>query len=522
VDDWIESNPRGLGINWTCPMEVAVRACNWIATLALLRHAPELDDAFVLRLSRALWVHGRHLRRHPEIGRGGLTTNHYIADLVGLLAIGCALPELHEAAAWRESALGGLVRQMEIQVGEDGASFERSIPYHRLVSELFLHAALLARGAGKPLPDAFRARLARMLEFVAATTRPDGSVPQWGDGDDGRLLPLEGYPLEERADPRHVLGLGGALLDRRDLLAAAAGREVEALWHLGPRGRDADAPPAAHAAGRGFPDVGYYVLGAADLHAGVSCGPVGTRGLGSHTHGDLLAVCVWADGIEWITDPGTGRYAGDPALRNRLRATAAHATAQIGALEPNPFGAGIDDLFRMEPRARARVECWEACGARARLAAATDLSGAGWHTRTIAFDAASRAWRVEDVVLRPGASEAPAQALRIRFPLGPGVSGTIVHDLHAWPAGLGERLARGPGEPPPRSRLACGLRGPRERAFWIGLDLPSGARTTIEGGVHSPRYGVTQPIAVLVVTLAAAPRSAVTSVLWSPGAVAAR
>ena len=29
IDDWIERNPRGLGVNWSCTMDVAIRAFNW-------------------------------------------------------------------------------------------------------------------------------------------------------------------------------------------------------------------------------------------------------------------------------------------------------------------------------------------------------------------------------------------------------------------------------------------------------------------------------------------------------------
>ncbi len=39
-----------------------------------------------------------------------------------------------------------------MQVLPDGADFESSVPYHRLVTELFLGAARLADYRGAPLP----------------------------------------------------------------------------------------------------------------------------------------------------------------------------------------------------------------------------------------------------------------------------------------------------------------------------------------------------------------------------------
>ena len=40
----------------------------WLAGVGLMREAPELDDAFLLRWYRSLWVHGQHVRAHLEIG----------------------------------------------------------------------------------------------------------------------------------------------------------------------------------------------------------------------------------------------------------------------------------------------------------------------------------------------------------------------------------------------------------------------------------------------------------------------
>ena len=37
IDEWIESNPRGLGVNWACTMDIAIRAFNWIALRTFFR-----------------------------------------------------------------------------------------------------------------------------------------------------------------------------------------------------------------------------------------------------------------------------------------------------------------------------------------------------------------------------------------------------------------------------------------------------------------------------------------------------
>ena len=356
------------------------------------------------------------------MGRDGLATNHYLCNLLGLQQLGCALAELHEAERWRQLAWALLQREMERQVLDDGVDYERSIPYHRLATEVFLHAALLARASGDDLPTGYLARLERMLEFVTCYTRPDGSCPQWGDNDDGRVLPLEGYASHAPHDHRHLLALGGALLNRDDLLAAGRPHDVEALWALGDHGPSPE-PRDTTGESRGFPDAGYYILRAGDLHCCVPCGPEGTAGMGNHSHNDLLSVCVWAGAVEWITDPGTGGYTGDPALRNRLRATAAHATLQLGEREQNPFAPGVDDLFVLREAAHPEVLAWEPDGPEPRLVARHRGFGGSMescvHERAIVFRPTRREWRLHDRLTRqPATSEdtTSGEDVFLRFP----------------------------------------------------------------------------------------------------------
>jgi hypothetical protein len=519
IDDWIRSNPRGMGVNWCCTMEVALRAVTWLATLGLFRGASEFDDAFLGRMLASLWAHGRHIRQNLETGAHGVTANHYLSDLLGLLAIASGLPELREAGGWERFARGAIEREMASQVHPDGADFERSIPYHRFVAEMFLHAALLAESRGRGFSPEFRERLARMLEFTATVLRPDHSVAQWGDGDDGRFLPLDGYATREPHDHRHLLVLGGRFLGRDDLIAAGAGAGVEATWLLGP----APAEPAGPAAGRvsrAFPDVGYHVMRGRDLHAGFSSGRVGSRGMGSHSHNDLLSLVVWAGGVDWITDPGTGIYTSDPGLRNRLRATAAHATLQLGEREQNDLGSGSDGLFSMHERSEPRVLRWEARAAQATLVAQHRGFSRGaecWvHERQVDFDEHERLFVLRDRLEHERGGGAPRECARLRFPLGPRVAAEITNTA---PAALLQRIgaAWGAGSPAgPRTVRTLRLTSGPACTLWLGLDLPSGSEVGLGCGVFSPRYGVVGEHVVVTATLPPSPRTVTLSLLWNP------
>jgi hypothetical protein len=321
---WIEANPVERGPNWACTMDVAIRAANWTATLALCAEDASREPWFGPALE-SLLLHGRFIHAHPEDGE--VRGNHYLTDVVGLLVVSAVFAGGWEGRAWAGWAAGELASEMEHQVRGDGCAHEASIPYHRLVTELFVcgtqAADALVRGA---LPDWYRDRLDSMLAFTRDYTRPDGLAPQIGDADDGRFLPLGDYG---RADPR----------DHRHLFAQADRAYV---------------PARVSAA---YPEGGFYVLRAAGTYAIVRCGDTGRYGRGGHSHNDQLSFEFFADGKPLVADPGTYLYTADPEARNLFRSTGYHATLRLGGSEQNELRT--DDLFAMEDRAQAEAVAWD-------------------------------------------------------------------------------------------------------------------------------------------------------------------
>jgi hypothetical protein len=515
IEDWIQANPKGLGVNWTCTMDVSIRAASWVAALALFREAPEWTDAFRLNLARALWGHGIHIRQNLEVGDGEVTSNHYLADIAGLHAIALALPELREAARWRAFCRAALVKEMQRQVGPDGVDFERSIPYHRLVAEMFFHGALLEDNAGTPMPELFLRRFAAMIEFTTAVTRPDGSVPQIGDNDDGRFLPLDGYASRAPHDHRGIVAAGARLLGRDDLESAGGDRDWEALWLFGPRSGPI-ACSTAPASGRVFRDSGFCVLRCEDAHITVPCGRVGTSGIGNHSHNDVLSVCIWAAGREWITDPGTGTYTGDPALRNHFRSTAAHATVQIDAREQNVFGPALDDLFLLRERARPEIVRWDVGSGSTVLAArhrGFSMDDCSWlHERRIRLDGLRSICVIEDQVERepPFHGDLEVSRVFLRLPL--------ASDVVARPPVLSPLQSSGLDEiGAPAVETLVLLSGRQGERAKLRIVLPAEDPTVeIVEAPYSPRYGVVETTRVIVASSALrSPWRAITSLVAS-------
>ena len=277
--DFIATNPPRFGVNWRCPMDVAIRAANWIVAYGLFRaHGVTFDAPFDEALKRSLIDHGRHIVSNLEFYPDG-RANHYFSDIAGLLFIAAGLPESPETNAWLAFAVQELVGETAFQFNRDGSNFEGSTCYHRLALEIAAYGTALVAGLPRdrfqsleqdhranlrtrpkrPMerrvkkPDGTHAaRLERASSFISRLSREDGRVVQIGDNDNGRFLkphpifrargsnadgPLDEDHLDIRGAVAAVDGLigqgdrsssdSGSRLDRTLVAALARGRAIK-------------------------------------------------------------------------------------------------------------------------------------------------------------------------------------------------------------------------------------------------------------------------------------------------------
>ncbi|MFH0794751.1 MAG: alginate lyase family protein, partial [bacterium] len=353
--DFIAANPVETGIQWACPMDVALRAVSWLVALPHLRHSAHFAPSVAWSLTRSLAEHGFFLRSHLEASPDAPRTNHYLADLLGLLALGALLPELSTAAQWRSFARDEFEREIMTQVGDDGLCHEASLPYHRLDAEIFLLAEILATQGGCPFSGGYRERLEKMLIAHACLLKPSGQIPQWGDNDSGRAMP---FSPRFDLDGRYLLSHARRLFPHHPNFDSARD-DAESFWIFGPaeqiviqRDPEAASPPLTPAS-RQFPKAGLALLRDADNYLLISCGPNGQGHVGGHAHNDKLAFELSTAAGDWIVDPGTFVYTSDPAERNAFRSTRAHSTLEVVGHEQNPFRPG--QLFCLPDLTQARL-----------------------------------------------------------------------------------------------------------------------------------------------------------------------
>ena len=378
LQNWHEQNPYGRGPNWSCAMEVALRAINILAAFDGFRKSPEFDADALLFVLRLLREHGLFIERNLEFSYIA-TSNHYLSNLAGLLWLSVMLAELVDAEMWSDLGLPALLREMDKQVHADGADYEASTGYHRLVLELYLYSFMLCREHDIDIDPKYWRKLHQMLRYVKAYLRPDGFAPLIGDTDGGQVLPLQQHRADDHA---YVLDIGAELFNDPSL-------------------------KFPEQSSKAFPDAGVYIMRKDDCYLCFNATGAGINGRGSHGHNDALSIEVSAGGRAFIVDPGTYVYTGDLKMRHEFRSTAYHSTVKIDRQEQNT--TDVNAPFVIGNEAQPRVLEWQSNAEYDKVVAEhygyRRLDAPVTHRRTVTFDKKECSWLIDDEFLGDGEHE---------------------------------------------------------------------------------------------------------------------
>ena len=292
IDQWITYNPFLLGVNWVCPMEVAIRAINLIVALQFFKECTSIPVAFWEKLVCSLYDHIYYLEYNPETS--DRPNNHYIADLVGQFYLNTFFKIVHEYGEKQTSTLAEIWRQMNKQINPDGSSYEGSTNYHKLVTEMFEHVILLCSIQEIPVPQKNMHLLHMMKTFLQDCTDIGGNLTQIGDNDSGKCI--TGYTIAPSRSPK--------LLQYR--------------W------------------------AGISIINTHGWHCTFRHPTFFSYQPSGHFHHDELSLTLSLDGRPLLVDSGTFLYTSNTTQRNAFKSAHAHTTYYIPELEPtNP-----KDLFQ--------------------------------------------------------------------------------------------------------------------------------------------------------------------------------
>lgn len=413
LESWFEQCPYPLGVHWTSSFELGIRLMNWGFAWQLMGglesswFAGARGRAFRDRWLEAIYRHTHFVRHHTS--RYSSANNHLIGELAGLHVAACVWPFWQDVERWGRDAAQELEEQALAQNAPDGVNREQSVYYLHEVADMMLIARHFGVVAGRPMSEAFSARLLRMLEFVAAIMDSGGNVPMIGDADDAQIVRFA--PRTDDWCPyRSLLATGAVIFRRADFKDAARSFDDKSRWLLGEGAeRLFDELPAGQRppARREFPEGGYWVLGGAfgqarETRLVVDAGPLGYLGIAAHGHADALAFTLSVAGNEVLIDPGTYAYHTHKRWRDYFRGTAAHNTVRIDGLDQSEIGGN----FMWTHKAKAWCDRFEVGPERDVFVGAHDgyrrLADPVTHRRTLELDHHAGVLLVNDELLCAG------------------------------------------------------------------------------------------------------------------------
>jgi hypothetical protein len=341
INDFNQNNPIGYSINWTCTMDVAIRAANIsIACNYLMTSKKNLSQ--IIDIYRKLYLHGIFIYENLE-NTYEVTSNHYLSNLVGLLYVANTFKTKSFGKKWLNFCVNELEVEIEKQIEKDGSDYESSIPYHKLVLELFLSAYRLSLISNFNFTKNFEKKLEKMVLFLNNVCNHSNEIPQVGDNDDGRFFIFDHDAKRNNLNCNYLFSLADEVLNLKDLVYE--NNEWELLnWGFETK-EDKFKNEVKNNKFSFHKDAGIMVLKNSQDYFLVSNGKVGTNGFGNHKHNDLLSFEYHIQKKPIFVDIGSYVYTSSHFKRNYFRSIKNHNTFSVDDIEPN--GLKKEYLFRL-------------------------------------------------------------------------------------------------------------------------------------------------------------------------------
>ena len=357
IVSWIEANPPLFGINWSSPLEIAIRLMSWAMALDLIgADGAQEGDAALVVASVSLQV--GHLSDNLSVYASS-RNNHLIGEAVGLLVTGAKFPFLRRSQRLSRAGKRVLERELIAQVSADGVTREQAFQYQSFVMEFALLGLAASAAMGTSLAPDCVERIGGMSRFLSNVSGIGGVPPCVGDGDGGRALGLSDNAGRQAAEAVVAGALAAGETPSGSFVAVDL---APALWLLGPdavddlagrrtNGRELIEEEAASCL---FAEGGYFVPSSKKQHGVIDCGPLGYLSIAAHGHADCLSLCVSHRGRWVLVDPGTFCYHRDALWRDHFRSTLAHNTVSVDGLSQSKMLGP----FMWGRRARAEQIAW--------------------------------------------------------------------------------------------------------------------------------------------------------------------
>jgi len=267
--------------------------------------------------------------------------NHQTWYDAGLMSIASVLEDralVHKVLSMK----GGYHDQLQRSIGRDGLWYEGTMAYHHYALKAMIEIVDAGRRLGLPLQD--EPMFKKLFTAPLHAAYPNGVFPAINDTDALNISMMDDawrWAWEVYHDPYFAQALARG---DQSILQGYLGPDAKVAWPL---------PLSSEA----LTDAGLAILrmgaGQDAVSAFLDYGPHGGSG---HGHYDKLNLMLFANGREWLLDPGRLTYS-YKEYKTWVKTTAAHNTVSIGGRNQAEATGQLLYLQQEENFAAAVVEC---------------------------------------------------------------------------------------------------------------------------------------------------------------------
>lgn len=298
-------------------IEAGIRGENWIKAYSYFSNSEYIDEETTRIFVESLKEHGEYLYSNYSDARK--LSNWGVLESHGLLVIGLFLNDKELSEKYIQESLRRLEEQIGLQVMEDGMHWEQSPMYLNEVLHCYLDTINICKRNNIEIPNIILEKTKKLAYANLYMKKPNHKQICQSDSDD--------------TDLRDML-TKAAYLFEDSVLKFGSYEEIdfESIWDLGYdsikkyKGIKVKYPEYVS---YGFEDSGnYYMRSGWSEHDNYMYFHCGTLGSG-HGHADLLHISVFANGEDYLIDPGRYTYIEGNEEREYLKSCKAHNTTIV-------------------------------------------------------------------------------------------------------------------------------------------------------------------------------------------------
>jgi hypothetical protein len=336
TNSWIDSNPYLIGINWYSNIEISIRLINWffcweiLNALNLLKQNKIFERFVTEKWIPSIFQHCEYSYNNPSAFSSA--NNHLIAEYAGLF-VASSVWKFNESERWLNYASIGLEKEIVLQ-HSNGINKEEAAEYIQFITDFFLLSFVVGERTNHSFTGTYNQTLKEIFEYILAFTDVNGNCPNYGDGDDGRVVCFSAN--NQFNNFTSLLTSAVVIFKDQRFKLKSTFYDLKNQILFGSKGKeiyDSIQENSENRRSSFYKKEGHFIFrnqkAEKEIYLHFNAAPLGYLSIAAHGHADALSIILKINGKPIFVDPGTYSYHVSKEWREYFVSTIAHNTVCI-------------------------------------------------------------------------------------------------------------------------------------------------------------------------------------------------